>query len=98
MSMAWRSFAVTIILCGVCYSQLHAREVVCHIHAPDDYTPFSDQPLVIPAVGDRKGCEELNRLRFGSRGRCHCVEDSIGMDRPGPIDFMQFKTQEGQLP
>ncbi|MBT2968426.1 MAG: hypothetical protein KME56_02800 [Candidatus Thiodiazotropha sp. (ex Ctena orbiculata)] len=96
--MARRSLAATILLCAVLTPHLHAREAVCHIHAPDDYTPFSNQPLVIPSVGDRTACEQLNRERFGSRGRCHCTQDAIGMERRGPMDFRRMNEQPGQLP
>ncbi|MES9993832.1 MAG: hypothetical protein ABW098_17925 [Candidatus Thiodiazotropha sp.] len=96
MNRVWRLLAATIVL----WSSPHllAREVVCHIHAPDDFTPFSKQPLVIPAVGDRIACERMNLERFGSRGRCHCVQDRIGMEREVPLDFIQSEEQQGQLP
>ncbi len=51
----------------------------CHLHAPDDYRPFGNRPLVIPSVGSRKACENLNRERFGGQGLCHCAADAFGM-------------------
>jgi hypothetical protein len=93
-----RSFTSIAFLCVLLCSHLQAGEAVCHIHAPDDYTPFSKQPLVIPAVGNRTECDQLNLERFGSRGRCHCSLDSVGMERDVPVDYMQSKDQEGQLP
>ncbi|MES9971365.1 MAG: hypothetical protein ABW092_15130 [Candidatus Thiodiazotropha sp.] len=96
MNTAWRPFAMLLPI--LLSPHLHAAEVVCHIHAPNDYTPFSSQPLVIPRVGNRAECDQLNLERFGSRGRCHCMQDSIGMERGGPVDSLRFRDQEGQLP
>ncbi|MEW8508143.1 MAG: hypothetical protein AB2598_15710 [Candidatus Thiodiazotropha sp.] len=93
-----RSFAATLVLSALLCPYLHAREVACHIHAPDDYTPFSNQPLVIPNVGSPAACAELNLQRFGSRGRCHCAQGPAGIELRGPVDFRRLNEQEGQLP
>ncbi|MET0072585.1 MAG: hypothetical protein ABW096_21340 [Candidatus Thiodiazotropha sp.] len=98
MNRVWRSFISATLLYALICPHLHAREAVCHIHAPDDYTPFSNQPLVIPAVGNQAECEQLNLERFSSRGRCHCTQDPIGMERIAPLDMMRSKGEEGQLP
>lgn len=64
-----------------------AQEERCHLHAPADYPSFSKQPLVIPRVGDARACAELNRARFGARGRCHCSADGLGGERMRPPDY-----------
>lgn len=62
----------------------------CHLHAPDDYHPFGNKLLVIPAVGDSTDCENLNQERFGGRGLCHCSFDPRGIGAsklPGTSDY-----------
>ena len=68
--------ATALLAAGAVYGQSSQ----CHLHAPADFPSFSKQPLVIPAVGDERACEDLNRQRFGSRGRCHCSADGIGRE------------------
>ena len=63
---------------------VQAQENRCHLHAPADYPSFSKQPLVIPRVGDARACAELDRARFGGRGRCHCSADGLGVERMWP--------------
>ncbi|MGD2119578.1 MAG: hypothetical protein PVG66_14550 [Chromatiales bacterium] len=71
----------------------------CHLHAPSDIKSFSKQPLVLPAVGDANDCEQLNRERFGARGRCHCFSDDVGsVDRPVMPDYSDRNAPAGMLP
>ncbi|MEW8523653.1 MAG: hypothetical protein AB2552_11425 [Candidatus Thiodiazotropha endolucinida] len=98
MNKAWYSFAGTIILYGTTTLHLDAREVACHIHAPEDYPQFSSQPLVMPAVGNRMACEKVNLLRFSSRGRCHCTQDPMDMEKTLPLDYSPQSVPEGRLP
>ena len=47
-----------VIVLGVSlFSQAYAESISCHLHAPDNYTTFSKQPLIIPAVGNEVECE-----------------------------------------
>lgn len=77
MIFAVRPLNGVFVLMAVFHSTVHAGTVSCHLHAPDNYPTFSKQPLVIPAVGNEVECEQFNRERFGSGGRCHCTMDTI---------------------
>jgi hypothetical protein len=77
---------------------VQAEDVSCHLHAPADYASFSKQPLVIPAVGNRSECRQLNLRRFNTRGRCHCTQDRIRIDSSGPTDISPPVTRPDLLP
>jgi hypothetical protein len=87
------------ILFNVLFCNLvQAKDVSCHLHAPSDYASFSKQPLVIPAVGNRLECEQLNLQRFNDRGRCHCAQDRIRIDSSGPVDISPPVNRPDLLP
>jgi hypothetical protein len=76
-----------------------AKDVSCHLHAPADYTRFSKQPLVIPAVGNPSQCRQLNLQRFNARGRCHCTQDKINStDSSDPAEFSPSTNRPELLP
>ena len=52
--------------------QSAAATMTCHIHLPADHPLALGRPALIPNVGDRQACEQLNRELFGQQGRCHC--------------------------
>lgn len=72
-----------------------AAPLNCHLHAPDDYRPFGNKPLVIPSVGDPPACDRLNQERFASKGWCHCVRGSMGN---APATPPGFPTSSGRDP
>jgi hypothetical protein len=85
----------TLFICTLA----QAKDVSCHLHAPDDYTRFSKQPLVIPAVGNPSECGQLNLERFSARGRCHCTQDKIDTtDSSGPAEFSPSMNRPELLP
>ncbi|WP_275096354.1 hypothetical protein [Sedimenticola hydrogenitrophicus] len=48
----------------------HAETATCHLHVPDDFPKFSNQPLVFPAVGDPSQCaSSLSGLTDRSEGK-----------------------------
>ncbi|MCP3869910.1 MAG: hypothetical protein GY703_17820 [Gammaproteobacteria bacterium] len=48
MSTASSPLTGLTILGAVLYTQVQAESISCHLHAPDDYTPFSNSPLSYP--------------------------------------------------
>ena len=90
-----KKFAILAML--FCH-QAQTATPSCHLHAPEDYASFSKQPLVIPAVGDRTSCNELNSQRFSSKGRCHCSPDSIGRSEPAQREFLSPSGKREWLP
>ncbi len=72
-----RVSAAALLAAGLSAASV-AASLSCHLHAPGDYRPFGDRPLVIPSVGDPPACDNLNQERFGGRGWCHCIRDSLG--------------------
>jgi len=98
MITAFRTLTGLIILGITLHTTVQASATSCHLHAPANYTSFSRQPLVIPAVGNESECEQLNKKRFASGGRCHCTIDAISPGRAGPSVFSQPKESPDQLP
>lgn len=98
MSISWRARGGAVTLGAALCACSQAAAISCHLHAPDDYAPFSKQPLVIPAVGNEMECEQLNRERFGARGRRHCTPGRIGNNRIGLPDFRETQERPSPFP
>ncbi len=82
MNGAFRHISCGLILITAYSTTVYSKPASCHLHAPADYPTFTKQPLIIPAVGNESECVKLNRERFSSRGRCHCIQDSTDESRP----------------
>ena len=90
---------IRVCLALVLFGNFCQATAGCHIHAPDDYPHFGGRPLVIPVTGDRSACQALNRNRFGSRGKCHCFEDTpLGAAMPAYPDVTEDPNAPESLP
>jgi hypothetical protein len=77
-----------LLCCTFSCGLAQAQNPACHLHAPTDYTSFSNQPLVIPNVGSLSACEQFNLQRFSARGRCHRSQDQVSIkQRSGPVNY-----------
>ena len=98
MSTFWHLFPAAIITGAALCTQVQAKGVTCHLHAPNDYPTFSKQPLLIPAVGNQFECDQLNLRQFSSRGRCHCTQGSMSAEDNGFSDFSRPLERQDLLP
>jgi hypothetical protein len=75
-----------ILLALLAAGEAGAAGMSCHIHLPENHPQSLGRPTLIPDVGDRTACEQLNRELYGGQGTCHCSFGGFGPKRPLPGD------------